>query len=147
MSYYEKLNADIKQAMRDKDKQKRDTLRLVVTDLKNEQIKLGVVELSEDEGAAVLNRYVKKLENEIATYVKLGQPIEKQEVEKELILSYLPKRLNEEEIELIVKETIIDVGAESQKDFGKVMGALKSKFNNNADMGVVNKTVKKLLSN
>lgn len=145
MSYYTDLNNDIKQAMRDKDTQKRDTLRLIVTDLKNEQIKLGR-ELDQTEEEAMLKRYLKKLENEMATYVKLGQSIEKQETEKKLVLSYLPQQLTEDEIVTIVKDTISEVEATSKKDMGKVMAALKTKFSNNADMGIVSKAVQQLLS-
>lgn len=146
MSYYEKLSNDIKQAMKDKDTQKRDTLRLIVTDLKNEQINLSKTELTKDEEETILKRYLKKLENEMATYKKLGKPTEKQEVEKELVLSYLPKQLTEDEIVVIVKDTITEVEATSKKDMGKVMAALKNKFSNNADMGFVSKTVQQLLN-
>ena len=141
MSYLEKLTADMKVAMREKDKDKLSTIRLVITDLKNEQIKFKAELLTTEQEEIVLNRYIKKLEKEIESYVEVGKDTTKQEAEKELILSYLPKKLTEAEIVAIIDETISEVGATSKKEMGKVMTALKQKFQNNADMSLVSKLV------
>lgn len=146
MSYLVKLTEDLKQAMKDKDVAKRDTIRLVITDLKNEKIKLKVEELTLEQEEIVLNRYIKKLEKEMEAYVEVGKETSKQEAEKALVLSYLPEKLSEDEIIAIIDQAIAEVGATSKREMGKVMAALKQKFNNNADMGFVSKTVNAKLS-
>lgn len=142
---FNQINNDIKQAMKSKDTQKRDTLRLIVSQLKNEQIKVGT-ELKKEDEETIINKYFKDLNEEIEEHLKLGLSVDKQMVEKELILSYLPTQLTEDEIVLIVKDVIVELGAGSKKDMGKVMSTLQGKFSNNADMGFVSKTVLQLLS-
>lgn len=144
--YTKKLQQDMKEAMRNKEKEKLQTIRMVITQLKNEQIKLKVVELDKDQEEVVLNRYAKQVEDEIVEYSKVGKSTEKQENEKALILSYLPTKLTNQEIKDLVYQVVNEVGAQTMKDMGKVMAAIKDKVGNNADMGVVNVEVKALLS-
>jgi len=144
--YTKKLQQDMKEAMRNKEKEKLQTIRMVITQLKNEQIKLKVAELDKDQEEVVLNRYAKQVEDEIVEYSKVGKSTEKQENEKALILSYLPTKLTNQEIKDLVYQIVNEVGAQTMKDMGKVMAAVKDKVGNNADMGVVNTEVKALLS-
>ncbi|AEO93767.1 tRNA amidotransferase [Bacillus phage G] len=146
MSYLLKLTEDMKKAMKSKEKDKLTTIRMIITDLNNEKIKLQVAELNTEQEEVVLNRFIKKLDKEIEAYAEVSKDHSKQDAEKALILSYLPKKLTEEEIVSIIEEVIYEVDAVSKSDMGKVMTVLKQKFGNNADMGFVSKTVNSKLS-
>src|SRR5690606_32618907 len=101
MSLVTKIKSDSVQAMKDKDKDKLSTLRLLISELEKEKVskKLSdVTDLTDEQAQAVISRQIKKLDKEIEAYVGAGRSTESQETEKELLKTYLPKQATEEEI-------------------------------------------------
>jgi len=146
MSLMDKLNDDMKQAMKTKDKLKLSVIRMVKSSVKNEEINQGK-ELSDDEVLALFNRELKQRRDSLQEFDKAGREdlAEQARAEIEVILQYLPKQLDEAEIRQIVEETIKQVGATSKKDLGKVMGAMMPRIKGKADGNQVNKIVQELL--
>ncbi|GMB07580.1 hypothetical protein EDD69_108121 [Thermolongibacillus altinsuensis] len=147
MSLLERLNNDMKQAMKNKEKDKLSVIRMVKSALQNEAIKLGK-ELSEDEELTVLSRELKQRKDSLQEFEKAGRSdlVDKVKAEIAVIELYMPKQLSEEELVQIVKETIAEVGASSKADMGKVMGAIMPKVRGKADGSLVNKLVQQHLS-
>lgn len=148
MSLLERLNNDMKQAMRNKEKDKLSVIRMVKSSLQNEAIKLGVKELSEDVELTVLSREVKQRKDSLHEFDKAGREdlVEKLRTELEIVELYLPKQLSEQELSEIVAQTISEVGAKSKADMGKVMSAIMPKVKGKADGSLVNKFVQQHLS-
>ncbi|MCA0171820.1 GatB/YqeY domain-containing protein [Bacillus sp. RAR_GA_16] len=147
MSLNDRLTADMKVAMKNKEKHKLSVIRMVKSSLQNESIKVGH-ELTEEEELTVLTREVKQRKDSLLEFEKAGRSDLVQNLDEELsILSvYLPKQLSEEEVDQIVQEVISETGASSKKDMGKVMGALMPRVKGKADGGLVNRLVQKNLS-
>lgn len=148
MSLLEKLKIDMVEAMKTKDKERLSVIRMVRASLQNEAIRLGVDELSKEDELTILSRELKQRNESMADFSKanrddLVQPLKK---EIEILQTYMPEQLSEEELENIVKETIDQVHATSKKDFGKVMGAVMAKVKGKADGSLVQQTVNKLLN-
>ncbi|GAJ38116.1 GatB/YqeY domain-containing protein [Saccharococcus caldoxylosilyticus] len=148
MSLLDRLNDDMKQAMKSREKEKLSVLRMLKAALQNEAIKLGKSELSEDEELTVLSRELKQRKDSLQEFENAGRAdlVEKTKVELEIVQSYMPKPLTEEELLEIVKQTIAEVGASSKADMGKVMGAIMPKVKGKADGSLVNKLVQQQLS-
>lgn len=134
MNLSDKLTADLKQAMKDKDKIKLNTVRMIKAALMNEKIKLGH-ELNADEELTVLNREKKQREESIEDFAKANREDLVDTTKKELAVveSYLPKQLSKDELSEIVVETIKEVNAKGKSDFGKVMKVLMPKIKGRAD--------------
>ncbi|MFZ3588203.1 GatB/YqeY domain-containing protein [Bacillus sp. DJP31] len=148
MSLLERLNNDMKQAMRNKEKEKLSVIRMVKASLQNEAIKLKTSELSEDDDLTVLSREVKQRKDSLLEFIKAGREdlVDKLKAEIIVLEEYLPKQLSEEEISEIVKETMEEVNASSKADMGKVMSAIMPKVKGKADGGLVNRLVQQHLS-
>ncbi|MGJ7035015.1 GatB/YqeY domain-containing protein [Anoxybacillus eryuanensis] len=147
MSLLERLNNDMKQAMKNKEKDKLSVIRMVKSALQNEAIKLGKT-LTEDEELTVLSRELKQRKDSLQEFEKAGRTdlVDKVKEEIAVLELYMPKQLSEEELVQIVKETIAEVGASSKADMGKVMGAIMPKVKGKADGSLVNKLVQQHLS-
>ncbi|WP_017472617.1 GatB/YqeY domain-containing protein [Amphibacillus jilinensis] len=148
MSLLERLNQDMKQAMRNKEKQKLSVIRMVKASLQNEAIKLGKDELSEEEELTVLARELKQRKDSLHEFKEAGRDDLVSNLNDEIVILqvYMPEQLSSEELEKIVIQTIDEVGATSKKEMGKVMGALMPKVKGKADGTEVNKLVQKHLS-
>ncbi|WP_221565659.1 GatB/YqeY domain-containing protein [Alkalihalobacillus sp. TS-13] len=147
MSLLDRLNQDMKQAMKNKEKQRLTVIRMVKSSLQNESIKLGH-ELNEEEELTVLSREVKQRKDSLQEFEKAGREdlVENLRQEIAILNEYLPEQLSEEEVNQLVKETIEQVGATSKQDMGKVMGAIMPKVKGKADGGLVNRLVQQNLS-
>lgn len=147
MSLLERLNNDMKQAMKSKDKDKLTVIRMIKASLQNEAIKLGN-ELSEEQELTVLSREMKQRKDSLHEFDKAGRPdlVEKLRQELEVVELYMPEQLSEEEVESIVRETIAETGASSKAEMGKVMSAIMPKVKGKADGSLVNKLVQQHLS-
>lgn len=146
MDLKETLTADYKQAMKDRDKLKVSTIRMVLAGVKNEEIaKRG--ELTEEEFLTVLAREARKRKESIEEFGKGGRQdlVEKEERELSIIESYLPEQLSEDEVRDIIDRTIQEVGATSAGDLGKVMGKLMPLLKGKADGKKVNQMVRERL--
>lgn len=148
MSLLETLNQDMKNAMRNKEKQKLSTIRMVKASLQNEAIKLGKDALSEEEELTVLARELKQRKDSLREFKEAGRDdlVENLNVEIEFLQDYMPEQLSDEELEAIVIETIEQLQVTSKQEMGKVMGALMPKVKGKADGTQVNQLVQKHLS-
>jgi uncharacterized protein YqeY len=148
MSLLERLNNDMKQAMRNKEKDKLSVIRMVKASIQNEAIKNKIDVLSEDDELTVLSREVKQRKDSLLEFIKAGREdlVDKLKAELIVLEEYLPKQLTEEELTEIIKETILEVNASSKADMGKVMGAIMPKVKGKADGSLINRLVQKHLS-
>ena len=143
-----KISADIMSALREKDKKRLQVLRSIKSALKYREIELKK-ELSQDESIAILNTQLKKREQAIELYLQ-GERTDLADIEKyeiEIIKTYLPEPLTETEMEIEVDEAIAELNAESMRDMGKVMKALKEKLGSKADGKILSSIVRAKLSN
>ena len=147
---YEKINEDLKNAMKSKDTFKLSVLRMLKSALQLEQISKKH-ELDDNEIASVLKKQVKVRKDSLEEYKKYTKEDEVEKLEKEIsVLSvYLPEELSEEEIEKIVLSAIDEIKPTSMKDMGLVMKKVGELLvGKNADMSLVSKLVKeKIMSN
>lgn len=144
----DELLQDLKEAMKQKDTLKKDTitmLRAAILQVEKDSQKV----LTDDEICAVVAKEVKKRKESIKEYEEAGREDISENLKREIeILSkYLPEQLTQEEIEKIVDEAIAKSGAQSPKDMGKVMGILRPQTAGKADGKLVSDIVKEKLAN
>ncbi len=146
----EKINADLKAAMKAGEKARVGTLRLVNAAIKSADIEArpsGKDAISDADILSVLAKMIKQRRDSIEQYTAGGREdlVEKEAAEIAVIEAYLPKQMDEAEMKTAIADIIKDVGADTPKDMGKVMGALKSKFTGQMDFGKASAMVKDLL--
>ena len=147
----DRINSAMKQAMRDKEVLRLSTLRLVMAAIKDRDIAARVDgvdnSVSDDEILAILGKMIKQRKDSAAAYGNAGRTeLAAQELsEIEIITGFLPKQLNDDEIEDVVKKLINDSGASGIRDMGKVMGLLKKSYTGQMDFGKAGGLVKSLL--
>ncbi|UJL44880.1 GatB/YqeY domain-containing protein [Virgibacillus sp. NKC19-16] len=148
MTLLEQLNQDMKQAMKEKDKEKLSVIRMIKASLQNELINLGKDNLSEDEELTILSRELKQRKDSLQEFKTAGRDdlVEKLDTEVNILQEYMPKQLTDEELEAVVQQAIQEVNATSKKDMGKVMSAIMPKVKGKADGTQINKLVQKQLS-
>ena len=146
MTLFERIDGDIKDAMKAKNEAVLSTLRMVKTAMKNKQIDLGHP-LSDDEAAGVMRTMAKQYKDALADFAAAGRTdlADRQKAEIELIEKYLPAQLTEAQVEDIAKAVIAELGA-TAKDMGRVMGAVMKKAEGNADGNAVKSVVQRLLA-
>jgi hypothetical protein len=147
MNLADRLNEDMKQAMKSGDKFRLSTIRLVRASIKNQEIELRRP-LQEDELIGVVSRELKQRRDSLQEFQQAGREdlVAQVSAEIEIISQYLPKQLTEEEIKEIVLQTIQETGASSKADMGKLMGVLMPKVKGRADGKLVNQLVQQYLS-
>jgi uncharacterized protein len=148
MSLLTRLNDDMKQSMKNKEKERLTVIRMVKASLQNEAIKHGKQELSQDEELTVLARELKQRKDSLLEFEKAGRQDLVDKLKNEIVVleTYMPEQLSEEEVIEIVKETISEIGASSKADMGKVMSAVMPKVKGKTDGSLVNKVVAQQLS-
>jgi len=147
MSLRDRLDADLKEAMKAREPVRRETIRGVRGAIQNKEIELG--EPLDDEGIVrVLRTLVKQRADAIEQFQAAGRVelAEKETAEKAVLESYLPDAPDDAEIERVVAEVIADVGAASPRDMGKVMKPALERLGAAADGKRVSQAVKKQLS-
>ncbi|MBA9085177.1 hypothetical protein FHR92_001641 [Fontibacillus solani] len=146
MNLSERLNEDMKQAMKSQDKFKLSTIRMIRATIKNLEIDLKRT-LNDNEVLDILSREIKQRKDALQEFEKAGREdlASNAKAEAEIIAGYLPEQLTEEEIKVIVQQTIQETGASSKADIGKVMSALMPKVKGRADGKLVNQAVQQLL--
>ncbi|PYI51766.1 GatB/YqeY domain-containing protein [Paenibacillus flagellatus] len=147
MSLSERLNEDMKQAMKNQDKFKLSVIRMIRSAIKNVEIDQKKT-LDDNEVLDILNREIKQRKDSLQEFEKAGRDDLAETVKKEIevIAVYMPQQLTEEEIHAIVQQTIQETGASSKADMGKLMSALMPKVKGRADGKLVNQLVQQLLS-
>lgn len=133
--------------MLSKDVVTRDTLRMLISDIKNFEIN-EKVEADDAKISTLINKNVKQRRDSIDQFRNGGRDdlVTTEEEQLNVILKYLPEQLSEEEIQALIQDGISAVSAESMKDMGKLMGHLKPIFEGKADMSIVSKLIKEILS-
>lgn len=148
MSLREVLQADMKQAMKDREsgKLRLAVLRMVWAAIRNKEID-EKTELKDDAVLAVIMKEVKQRQDTIKEVQDANRPdvVEKNQQEIEILNKYLPKQLSDDELKVIVQDAIAKTGAKSVKDMGKVMGLVMGKTKGQATGQRVNAMVKSLL--
>ncbi len=142
-----KLNQDLKEALKAKDEVKLRTVRMLLAAIKNFEVeKMGPA--TDEEIFQIMSKEIKKRQEAIEMYEKGGRQdlaqAEKQEIE--VIQSYMPKQLSEEEIREIARKVISEMNLKSPKDVGVAMKAIMPRVKGRADGKLVNKIVSELLS-
>ena len=134
---------DVKDAMRSRDKPRLATLRLITAAIKQQEIDERI-ELNDAQVLALLDKMCKQRRESISQFEKAGRDdlIVQEVSELELIQTYLPEQLGEDEIVVLIDEAMAATGAVSIKDMGKVMGQLKPKLQGRADMSAVSAMIK-----
>ena len=143
----DKLQNEMKKALKSKDKERLSVIRMLISEIKKEQIDKKK-DLSDDEILKIIQRYAKQRREAIEQYKKANRQdlVEKEEKELNIVLEFLPEQLTEEEITKIVEESINEVGANSIKDMGKVMKVVMEKVKGRADGSIVSKIVREKLN-
>jgi len=142
-----RIQADVKDAMRNKDKERLATLRLITAAIKQREVDERT-ELDDIAVLAVLEKMLKQRRDSVAQYRNGGRDelAAREEAEMAIIQAYLPTPLSEEALETLIDEAISATGAASVKEMGKVMGVVKEKARGRADMGTVSALIKARLS-
>jgi len=142
-----RIQDDVKDAMRSKDKDRLGTLRLITAAIKQKEVDERI-EMDDAAVIAVLEKMIKQRKDSISQYTQAGRDdlANKEQAELDLILTYLPAQMSEAEIEAVISKAIAETGATSMKDMGKLMAAVKPLVTGKADMGLVSKIVKAKLS-
>lgn len=147
MSLKEQLTEDMKSALKAGDKDRLKVVRLVLADIKRVEVD-SRRELDDAAVLSVIEKAVKQRRDSIEQFEKGGREdlasIERAELD--VIQSYLPEQLSDEELDKLIDVAIEATGAESIRDMGKVMGAIKAEAAGRADMGTVGARVKARLA-
>jgi hypothetical protein len=143
MSLKDRIQDDMKAAMRAKEKERLGAIRLIMAAIKQREIDERIV-LTDSQALAVLDKMIKQRRESLAQYQSAGRDdLAAQEVfEIELIQSYLPAPLSETEIDTLIADAITATGAQSVRDMGKVMALIRDQAQGRADMAAVSARVK-----
>ena len=148
MALLDQLNADMKEAMKAKQKDRLSVIRMLKASLQNESIHLGVAELNEEQELTVLSREVKQRRDSLKEFRDADREDLAEKIEQELVYlnAYLPAQLTEEEIKQLISETDKMINAINPSDMGKLMGAIVPKTKGRADGALVSTLVKAYLN-
>jgi uncharacterized protein YqeY len=147
MSIKDKLTEDMKSAMRAGDKDRLKVVRLILADIKRAEVD-SRESLDDAAVLGIIEKAVKQRRDSIEQFEKGGRDdlVANEKDELEVIESYLPEQLDEAELDAIIDEVIAETGAESIRDMGKVMGAIRARAAGRADMGAIGAKVKARLA-
>lgn len=145
----EQLQEELKQSMLARNTEKTSVLRMIISAVNYYEINKGGAgyTASEEDVMNVIQAQAKQRRDSIEQYTTGNRPelAEKEQQELDMISSYLPEQMGEDEIRTLVKEAITQTGASNQQDMGKVMSALMPKTKGKADGGLVSKIVREEL--
>ena len=143
MSLKDRIQQDVKDAMRAREKQRLATIRLITAAIKQREVDERI-ELDDEQVLLVLDKMRKQRRESISQFEKAGRDdlIAVEVREMEVIQGYLPEQLGNDEIAALIDAAMSDTGATSIKDMGKVMGQLKPKLQGRADMSAVSTMIK-----
>ncbi len=143
----EKLEKDMIDAMKNKEKERLTVIRMVKAALKQEQID-HKKEINDDLLIDVVNKQIKMRKDSITEFEKANRTdlIEKTQAEIDVLMAYLPEQLSEEEVNNIIDDIFSEVNPEGPKDMGKVMGLAQQKLKGKADMKQVSTIIRERLN-
>lgn len=145
--FLERIQEDLKEAVKSRDKARVSALRMLISALKNAELDEREA-LTEEQELAVLGSYARKCRESIGEFEKAGREdlLEASRTELEIVMAYLPKQLDESEIEAAAARIIEQTGASGPRDTGRVMGLMMKELRGKADGTVVKKVVSRLLA-
>jgi len=143
MSLKDRIQDDMKTAMRAKDKQRLGAIRLILAALKQREVDERI-ELNDVQIFAVLEKMIKQRRESLAQYQSAGRDdlAAQESFEIEIIQAYLPAPLREADLDALIAHAITTTGAQAVRDMGKVMALIKEQAQGRADMAVVSTRVK-----
>jgi uncharacterized protein YqeY len=141
------VESEVKNAMRARDKQRLGVLRLIMAEFKRIEVDERI-ELDDQRVLVVFDKMSKQRKDSLSQFQDAGRDdlADQESFELQLLKEFMPPQLSDSEVKSIVDAAISEVGAESIKDMGKVMGIIKPKVQGQADMGVVGNLVKAQLN-
>ncbi len=142
-----RLDADMKSAMRSRDKERLSVIRLILSDIKNQEIK-NKEPIKEDALLSLISRNAKQRRESISQFSQGGREdlVEKETRELNLLLEYLPSQLSPEELKVIIEKAIEETGATTAKEMGVVMKKVMSDVAGRADGKQIQQMVREILS-
>ena len=143
----ERIQDDMKTAMRAKEKERLGVIRLILAAIKQLEVDERITLESDEQVIAVIDKMIKQRRDSINQYQNASRNdlAEKEQYEIDILMGYMPAQLSAAEIEAALAEIIVSIGATGPQDMGKVMGAAKSRLQGRADMGQVSQQVKNAL--
>ena len=147
MTIKERLNSDLKDAMRARDKEKLGALRLITAAIKQIEVDERI-EVDETRMLVILDKLAKQRNESISQFKSAGRDdlVKQEQFELDLLTHYLPEPLSDEEITQLVEKALIAVDAKKLSDMGSVMAQLKPLMQGRADMSKVSAMIKEKLS-
>ena len=148
----DQISAALKEALKNQDKRRIATLRLINAAIKDQDIARrgadGDTDLTDADIMAILGKMTKQRQESVRAYEEGGRLdlAEREQREIEIIAEYLPRPLDESEVDAAIDKAIKDTGATSIRDMGKIMGRLKEKYTGQMDFGMVGPKVKERLA-
>lgn len=144
MSLAERIKSDMIESLKNKETDKLSSLRLLVSELEKEKVLMresDISKLSDEQVFRVINRQIKSLRNEILSYEEIGRSTDKQNVEMELLLSYMPNQASDKEIKEYIRRSLrlVELG-----EIRNPMQYLSAMLNGRADMSSVARAVNKV---
>ena len=148
MTLKSRLDEDMKNAMRNRDTQRRDVIRFLRSEIRNQEIR-AQDELDDQGVVQVLSRQAQQRRDSIQVFrdAERQDLVEKEEAELAVILEYMPQQMGAEEITALVEKVVAEVGASGPGDMGKVMGAIMPQVRGKAEGREVNAIVQQTLRN
>lgn len=147
MSLKEKLQDDIKAAMRAKEGDKLTTLRLITAAIKQKEVDERI-ELTDPAVLSILEKMIKQRKDSIAQFQLGGRQdlVDKEQAELALLMAYMPAQMSEAEIAQVIETAVLQANATGLQDMGKVMALIKPLLAGKADMGLVSQMLKTRLA-
>ncbi|MBO6554858.1 MAG: GatB/YqeY domain-containing protein [Pseudomonadales bacterium] len=140
---YQQVSAEVKTAMKARDKDRVAALRLIMAEFKRVEVDERI-ELDDERVLQILDKMTKQRKDSHQQYVDAGRDdlADKEALEMSIISEFLPAQLSDDELEKIIDAAVAEVGASAMQDMGKVMGIVKPQVQGRADMGAVSGLVK-----
>lgn len=147
MSLKEKINEDMKSAMRSKDVALLGTIRLIQAAIKQKEVDERIL-VDDNSIISIIEKMLKQRNDSIEAFKKANRIdlVDKEEFEVSVLKKYMPKQLSDEEVEKIIQEVIKKIGASSMREMGPVMAKAKEILSGKANMAEVSKIIKAKLS-
>jgi uncharacterized protein YqeY len=147
MALREKINEDMKTAMKARETERLAAIRLLLAAMKQKEVDERI-ELSDADVIAVIEKMLKQRRDSISQFEAAARHdlADKEKFEVSVLLAYMPQALSESEVAAVIDAAIAETGASGMKDMGKVMGSVKGKLAGRADMGKVSALIKAKLA-
>ena len=147
MSLKERINEDMKAAMRAKDAPRLSCIRMLLAAMKQREVDERIV-LDDASIVAIVDKLIKQRRDSIAAFQQAGRTdlVDKESAEVAVLQGYLPERLSAEAVAEAIGRLLVEVGARGPSDMGKVMGLAKARLGGQVDMGQLSAAVKQALA-